>query len=140
MKVGSAVNVAGVIASDVMNINLKNGMKFHGFKVKIKGYEDPILIYESEIKPRHSPHEYRYLTETDFDEQRSYLAKNLRAYRIANNMTQYQMAELLGAFENSVNNWECGRNSPNLEKLLRITSLLNCSVEELTSEELEFKP
>lgn len=139
MKVGTPVNVSGVIASELISIPLSNGRKFIGYKVKMKGYDDPILIYDSEIKQRHTPvTSSQYLTDTDFDTQRSYLAKNLRSFRIAKQMTQATLAGLIGAFENSVNNWECGRNSPRMESLLALANLLECSVEELTSEELEF--
>lgn len=139
MKVGTPVSISGVITSDILNIKLSNGRTFVGYKVKVKGYDDPILIYDSELRQRHTPTSGQYFTDTDFDNQRTYLAKNLRAFRIAKQMTQAQMGEIIGAFENSVNNWECGRNSPRMESLLALANLLECSVEELTSEELEFE-
>jgi DNA-binding XRE family transcriptional regulator len=138
MKIGDSVNVQGVIHSDLISIPLSNGRKFVGYKVKIKGYDDPILIYESEINVRHQIASGQYLTDTDFDERRSCLSKNLRAFRIARQVTQAEIGEMVGAFENSVNNWECGRNSPRMEKLLALSRMMGCTVEELTGTELEF--
>lgn len=140
MKAGSRVTIKGVIASDILTIPLKNGLRFVGYRVKVKGYDEPILIYESEIALRHDPHMGSgYLTDTDFDAERSFFQKNLRSYRRWRKLTQVQLADELKAARNSINNWENGHFLPRPEWLLRIADHMDISMTDLMTKEVEWK-
>ena len=138
MKIGSDVNIRGSLRSDLIHIPLANNRTFIGYKIKIKGYDDPILIYESEVSEHRLSRLTQYVTKTDFDDSRSFLAKNMRAFRISQHVTQAELADAIGAFDNSVNNWEARRNAPGMIFLLRLAKLMGSTVEEMCCEELEF--
>ncbi len=53
------------------------------------------------------------------------ISQNIKAYRKTNNLTQRQMADLLGVTHQTVSNWESGRSMPNIDKLNDICEKLN---------------
>lgn len=59
------------------------------------------------------------------------LAKNLKKYRIAKNITQQALAEQLMVSPQSVSKWECGQSVPELDKLCALAELLDVSLEML---------
>ena len=59
------------------------------------------------------------------------LAKNLKKYRLAQNITQQTLAEQLGVSPQSVSKWECGQAVPEIAKLCDLAELLNASLEML---------
>ena len=59
------------------------------------------------------------------------LAKNLKKYRIAKNITQQSLAERLCVSPQSVSKWECAQSVPELDKLCAVADILNVSIETL---------
>lgn len=59
------------------------------------------------------------------------LAKNLKKYRLAKNITQQALAEQLGVSPQSVSKWECGQAVPEIAKLCDLAELLNVDLEML---------
>ncbi|WP_158095328.1 helix-turn-helix transcriptional regulator [Collinsella sp. An2] len=57
--------------------------------------------------------------------------ENCQHMRTAHNMTQEQLAMLLGVSRQSVNKWEAGKAYPELEKLVKLCDLFGCSLDEL---------
>ena len=55
----------------------------------------------------------------------------LSALRKENNYTQEQLAELLGVSRQSISKWESGTAYPETEKLIRISTLFDCSLDYL---------
>ena len=58
----------------------------------------------------------------------------LSAMRKENHYTQEQLAEILGVSRQAVGKWESGRAYPETEKLIRISELFDCSLDELLKE------
>lgn len=66
------------------------------------------------------------------------LAENLIYYRKKSNISQKDFARLLGVIPSRISNWETGINSPSIDMLPAICSILHISVDDLygiTSEE-----
>lgn len=59
------------------------------------------------------------------------LAKNLKKYRMAKNITQQALAEHLGVSPQSVSKWECAQAVPEIGKLCALTELLDVPLEML---------
>ncbi len=59
------------------------------------------------------------------------LGETLARLRREQNLTQEQLAELLGVSRQAVSKWENGTALPETEKLLRLGDLLHCSMDEL---------
>ena len=58
---------------------------------------------------------------------------NLLYLRQQRNMTQEQLAMLLGVSRQSVAKWEAGQSTPEVDKLMKIAELFNCTLDELVS-------
>lgn len=60
--------------------------------------------------------------------------EKLAMLRKGNNITQEQLAELLGVTRQSVSRWEMDLAFPETEKLIRLSKLFSCSIDFLLSE------
>jgi transcriptional regulator with XRE-family HTH domain len=61
---------------------------------------------------------------------------NLQHLRATRNMTQEQLAMLLGVSRQSVSKWEAERAYPEMDKLIKICELFGCSLDELVKGDL----
>ncbi|PNV66794.1 helix-turn-helix transcriptional regulator [Enteroscipio rubneri] len=61
---------------------------------------------------------------------------NLQHLRAERNMTQEQLAMLLGVSRQSVTKWEAERSSPELDKLLKMCKIFDCSLDDLVQGDL----
>jgi len=61
---------------------------------------------------------------------------NLQHLRATRNMTQEQLAMLLGVSRQSVSKWEAERAYPEMDKLLKICDLFGCTLDELVTGDL----
>ena len=61
---------------------------------------------------------------------------NLLYQRQQRNMTQEQLAMLLGVSRQSVAKWEAGQSTPEVDKLMRMAEIFGCSLDELVSGDL----
>ena len=61
---------------------------------------------------------------------------NLLHLRQQRNMTQEQLAMLLGVSRQSVAKWESGQSTPDVDKLMRMADLFDCTLDELVSGDL----
>jgi transcriptional regulator with XRE-family HTH domain len=52
-------------------------------------------------------------------------------YRRRANLTQKDVADILGLDQTTVSRWECGHKLPRADRLLRISELYHCSVDDL---------
>ena len=59
------------------------------------------------------------------------MIKNLKKYRVANNMTQAQLSKLIGYDQTMISQWEHGGRDPNTDTLLKIAKIFNVSTDEL---------
>lgn len=55
----------------------------------------------------------------------------LRDYRKRCNLTQGQLAELLGITGSAITNWEAGTRKPDIIQLKKLAKILNCSADDL---------
>lgn len=62
--------------------------------------------------------------------------EKLAMLRKGNNITQEQLAELLGVTRQSVSRWEMDLAFPETEKLIRLSKLFSCSIDFLLSESI----
>lgn len=56
---------------------------------------------------------------------------NLQHLRATRNMTQEQLAMLLGVSRQSVTKWEAEKSYPEMDKLIKICQLFECSLDDL---------
>lgn len=55
----------------------------------------------------------------------------IRHYRKNSNMTQKELAEVLGVDKSTVTKWEVGSSLPRTQLLTKIASLFGCTIDEL---------
>ncbi|MEG2024847.1 MAG: helix-turn-helix transcriptional regulator [Gordonibacter sp.] len=65
---------------------------------------------------------------------------NMRHLRATRNMTQEQLAMLLGVSRQSVSKWEAERAYPEMDKLIRMCALFECTLDELVMGDLTDLP
>ena len=51
--------------------------------------------------------------------------------RKENNITQEQLADMLGVSRQAVSKWESGLSIPDMEKIIEMCKIFNCPIEEL---------
>ena len=61
---------------------------------------------------------------------------NLQHLRATRNMTQEQLAMLLGVSRQSVTKWEAEKSSPEMDKLLKMCQIFGCSLDDLVQGDL----
>ncbi|HIS39276.1 MAG TPA: helix-turn-helix transcriptional regulator [Candidatus Aphodovivens avistercoris] len=61
---------------------------------------------------------------------------NLQHLRATRNMTQEQLAMLLGVSRQSVTKWEAERSYPEMDKLLKLCQIFDCTLDELVTGDL----
>lgn len=66
---------------------------------------------------------------------KSILSFKLKEYREHNNLTQEDVAELLGVSDKSISKWELGNGYPSKKNMIKLSELLNVSLEVLVIEE-----
>lgn len=66
--------------------------------------------------------------------------ENLQHLRSTRNMTQEQLAMLLGVSRQTVTKWESGRSNPEMDKLLQMCSLFECTLDDLVTGDLTGRP
>lgn len=59
------------------------------------------------------------------------MENNLKWIIIKNDMTQKELAEQLGVSPQHLNNWVNGRTVPKLKTLLRMSRILNCTINDI---------
>lgn len=62
--------------------------------------------------------------------------ENFMHLRAVNNMTQEQLAMLLGVSRQSVAKWEAGKSYPEMDKLITMCQIFNCTLDELVQGDL----
>lgn len=60
------------------------------------------------------------------------LAEKIKQYRRAAGLTQRELAVALSVSQNTISQYESGKRTPTVKKLVVIPNLLGCSVDELT--------
>ena len=61
---------------------------------------------------------------------------NLQHLRAERNMTQEQLAMLLGVSRQSVTKWEAEKSQPEMDKLLKMCEIFDCTFDELVTGDL----
>lgn len=64
-------------------------------------------------------------------------SNRLKEERKRQNMTQQDLADQLHVSRTSISNWEVGRNYPDLEVLVRLSEVLNLSLDHLLKEDID---
>jgi transcriptional regulator with XRE-family HTH domain len=59
------------------------------------------------------------------------LPENIKNYRVLRHLSQKDLADLLNKSQNVVSNWERGANSPDIEIVLALCDIFDCSPNEL---------
>lgn len=65
---------------------------------------------------------------------------NLQHLRATRNMTQEQLAMLLGVSRQSVTKWEAEKSYPEMDKLIRICQVFDCTLDDLVMGDLTERP
>ncbi|MBR3326054.1 MAG: helix-turn-helix transcriptional regulator [Atopobiaceae bacterium] len=61
---------------------------------------------------------------------------NLQHLRATRNMTQEQLAMMVGVSRQSVTKWESGRSYPEMDKLMKLCQIFDCTLDELVQGDL----
>ena len=62
------------------------------------------------------------------------LGSFLKKYRLANGLTQADLAIKLSVSQNSISQYESGNPNPSVKRLADIAKVLNCSMNDIVSE------
>ncbi|MGF2145858.1 helix-turn-helix transcriptional regulator [Vagococcus fluvialis] len=68
--------------------------------------------------------------------EESILSLKLKAYRVEHSLTQQDLAEILEVSDKSISKWELGKTYPSKKNIIKISELLNISMELLLLEEV----
>ena len=60
---------------------------------------------------------------------------NLKKFRMSKNLTQLELANKLQVERTTVSMWESNSSSPNIQTLKKIAQVLDCTVDDLISED-----
>lgn len=60
-----------------------------------------------------------------------YLSKNIKEFRVSNNMTQEYLAKLLNTTSKSISRWELGITFPEIPNLIKLSNIFEVSVDDL---------
>lgn len=64
--------------------------------------------------------------------------KNLQILRKMTNMTQEELAEKMRVSRQTISKWELGSILPEVEKLVDLSKMFNCSVDQLLKDNMDF--
>ena len=64
--------------------------------------------------------------------------KNLQILRKMKNMTQEELAEKMNVSRQTISKWELGEILPEVEKLIGLCEMFNCSVDQLLRGNMDF--
>ena len=67
------------------------------------------------------------------------VGKKLAQLRKEKNITQMEIADILGVSYQAVSNWERGNSMPDISKLPELVEVLGCTIDELLSDKEEAK-
>ncbi len=56
---------------------------------------------------------------------------NLKHYRKCYNLSQTELAQIMGVKQTTISAWECGAREPNIHALKKMAETFNCTVDEL---------
>ncbi len=59
--------------------------------------------------------------------------EKLKEMRKSKNYSQKYLAEKLGITQGAISQWEQGKSMPNTDKLIELSKILKCSIDELLS-------
>ncbi len=62
------------------------------------------------------------------------LGSFLKKYRLANGLTQADLAIKLSVSQNSISQYESGKRNPSVKRLADIAKVLNCSMNDIVSD------
>ncbi len=57
--------------------------------------------------------------------------KRFKKYRLENNMTQVEVANLIGIDQTNISNWENDKTRPEYENLIKLSQIYDVSIDEL---------
>ncbi len=57
--------------------------------------------------------------------------KRFKKYRLENNMTQVEVAKLIGIDQTNISNWENDKTRPEYENLIKLSQIYDVSIDEL---------
>lgn len=56
---------------------------------------------------------------------------NIKRFRESNKLTQEELASLIGIKRSTVSMWESGKSKPRAAMLIKLSQILDCTMEEL---------
>ncbi|MDE5631127.1 MAG: helix-turn-helix domain-containing protein, partial [Bacilli bacterium] len=65
--------------------------------------------------------------------------EKLQNLRKASNLNQEQLADMLNVSRQSVSKWESGATYPEMDKLIAMAKIFNCSIDDLVNNEVKGK-
>ena len=131
-SIGDVVLVEATLLSGQKSLAYVDGKQVEFLLVRIAGRKGSIAVPADLV---YRPTGERYvMTATDFNPNLPKMARAIRRLRHAANMTQYEFSKAVGVAQQTVVNWETGKNGMQMKTASRIASLLNISVSEVLGE------
>lgn len=100
--------------------------------VRVRGSESTIRVRSEELSKAEKP-SYA-LTDTDFSDVRTSVARNIRRFRQRANYSQFTLAEKVGVSQNSISQWETDVCAPRAYMLPVLARVLGVGVNDLMAE------
>jgi DNA-binding XRE family transcriptional regulator len=126
---GGRVRIDGELLSHRRRATTSDGAEFDYYLVRLRGVSQPVAVHAEDVSDAEL---LKYqLTDVDFDDTRSQIAKNIRRYRHRSNMSQYELAEAVGVSQNAVSQWETDVCTPRFYVVPRLTKVLGITIEDL---------
>lgn len=102
------------------------------YRVRVPGYRNIVTVIADVMHEKHRPN--FKLTDTDFEGDRSVVAKKIRQYRQAANLSQQGLSEVIGVKQNTISLWELGRTIPRFYHGQKLASALGVDVNDIYGE------
>lgn len=128
-KVGHKVLVEAEIVSNRKLADSGDGLQMDYFLVKVRGQSGAVAVVADSVRDFEPPNFQQ--TDVDFDETRTLISKNIRLRRQDANLSQFQLAQLLGVSQNAVSQWETGSCVPRFYMVPSLTKALGITIPEL---------
>src|SRR5699024_2284010 len=71
--------------------------------------------------------------------ENNHTANKIKTLRQDHQMTQKQLADLIGVSNKAISKWENGEGLPDIENLKRLSNIFNISIDDLVKEKIENK-
>lgn len=97
--------------------------------VRLNGHREPIRVLASNVEP--AGRSRIRTTDVDWSLDRSRFSKSVRRLRQSKNISQKDIADMVGVTQATVSKWESGAMVPTMDRVASLAAVLGVSVSEI---------